>query len=107
MGDSASKYKIIAGESMQTLELKQRPPLPPPPKKNPNPNRDFKSMGAFGIGGRNERGDCLIKFAEEHKLIIANTLFQKPTIDTGLGSHAMGKQEIKQILHWLTKEEWW
>ena len=38
---------------------------------------DFKSMGAFGIGERNERGDQLIEFAVEHKLIIANTLFQK------------------------------
>ena len=35
-------------------------------------------MGAFGIGERNERGDRLIEFAEEHKLIIANTLLQKP-----------------------------
>ena len=35
-------------------------------------------MGAFGIGERNERGDRFIEFAEEHKLIIANTLFQKP-----------------------------
>ena len=33
-------------------------------------------MGAFGIGKRNERGDRLIEFAEEHNLIIANTLFQ-------------------------------
>ena len=91
---------------MQTLELKQPPPKKKTTTKKPNSKRDFKSMGAFGIGERNERGDCLIKFAEEHKLIIANTLFQKPTIDTGLGSHAMGKQETKQILHWLTKEEW-
>ena len=34
-------------------------------------------MGAFGIGDRNERGHRLTEFAEEHKLIIANTLFQK------------------------------
>ena len=35
------------------------------------------SIGAFGIGERDERGDCLIEFAEEYKLIIANTPFQK------------------------------
>ena len=35
-------------------------------------------MGASVIGKRNERGDCFIEFAEEHKLIIENTLFQKP-----------------------------
>ena len=34
-------------------------------------------MGAFGIRERNERGDRLIAFAEEHKLIIATALFLK------------------------------
>ena len=34
-------------------------------------------MGAFGIGERNERGDRLIEFAEERKLTIANTQYQK------------------------------
>ena len=52
-------------------------------------------MAALGIGERDERGDRLIEFAEEHKLIIANTMFQKPKIDTGLGSYPMGKQETK------------
>ena len=63
---------------------------------------DFKSMGKLGIWKRNKRGDRLIEFAEEHKLMIANTLFyfrnqnkkQKKT-DTGLGSHQMGKQETR------------
>ena len=72
--------------SMQKLKLKKE--------------KHFKSMGAFGIGERNERGNRLIEFAEEHKLIITNTLFQKPKkLDTGLGSNPMGKQETKQILH--------
>ena len=52
-------------------------------------------MGAFGIEERNERGDRLIDIAEEHKLTITNILFQKPVIDTGIGSHPMGKQETK------------
>ena len=34
-------------------------------------------MGAFGIGERNERGDCLNEFEEEHNLILANTLSHK------------------------------
>ena len=38
----------------------------------------FKSMGAFGKREKNERGGCLIEFAEEHKLIITNTPLQKP-----------------------------
>ena len=48
--------------SLQKLELKQ----------------DFKGTGAFGTGERNERGDRLIEFAQVHKLIKANALFQKP-----------------------------
>ena len=36
---------------------------------------DFKSMGKLGIWKRSKRGDRLIEFAEEHKLMIANTLF--------------------------------
>ena len=52
-------------------------------------------MGAFGIGEKNKREDSSIKLREKHKLIIANTLFQKPKINTGLGSNPMGKQETK------------
>ena len=56
------KYKIITEDFNAKFEIK--------PKK-----KTSKSMEAFGIGERNERGDRLIKFAEEHKLIIANTLY--------------------------------
>ena len=65
MADSDSKYKIITGDFSAKVDSKTK-------------QDDFKSMGAFGIGERNERGDRLIEFAEEHKLIIENTLFQKP-----------------------------
>ena len=34
-------------------------------------------MKALGMGKKNERGDRLIEFADEQKLITANTLFQK------------------------------
>ena len=74
MADSDSKYKIITGDLNANTGTKTK-------------EENFKSMGAFGIGERNERGDCLIEFAEEHNLIEANTLFQKPKTDTGLGSH--------------------
>ena len=62
MADSDSRYKIItrnfnAKNGANTKE------------------EDFKSMGAFGTGKRNETGDRSIEFAEEHNLIIANTLF--------------------------------
>ena len=40
-------------------------------------DEDLKSLGTFGIGTRNERGDKLSEFTEEHQLIIANTLFKK------------------------------
>ena len=39
-------------------------------------------MGTFGTGERNERGHRLTEFAEEHKLIVANTLFQNQTTTT-------------------------
>ena len=64
MADSDSKCKIITGDFNTKIGTKTK--------------EDFKSKGAFGIGEGIERGDCLIEFTEEHKLIIANTLFQKP-----------------------------
>ena len=91
MADSDSKYKIITGDFSAIIGTKTK-------------EEDFKSMGAFGIRERNERGDCLIEFAEKHKLIIANN-FISQQMDTGLGSHPMGKQETKQILHWEAKKE--
>ena len=63
MVESDSKYKIITGDSHAKIGTKTK--------------EDFKSMEACGIEERNERGDCLIEFAEEHKLIIANALFQR------------------------------
>lgn len=35
-------------------------------------------VGRFGLGERNERGDRLVQFCQEQKLIIANTLFKLP-----------------------------
>ena len=67
---------------------------------------DFKSMAAFEIGERNERGDCIIEFADEHKVIIADGLFcGSQKLDTGLGSDLMEKEETREILHRVTKEE--
>ena len=63
MADGDSKY-IITGDSNAKLGTKTK--------------EDLKSMAAFGTGERNERGDRLTELAEEHKLTIANTLFQKP-----------------------------
>ncbi|GFO06672.1 craniofacial development protein 2-like [Plakobranchus ocellatus] len=37
---------------------------------------DTQSMGPFGTGEKNVRGERLINFAEERNLIIANTLLQ-------------------------------
>ena len=65
MSDSDSKYKIITKDSIANIGIKTK-------------EEDFKSMGAFGIMQRNEREGRLIEFAEEHKVIIANTLLQKP-----------------------------
>ena len=64
VANSDSKYRISIGDFTAEIGTKTK--------------EDFKSMGAFGIEERNERGDHLIEFAWEHKLIIANKLFQKP-----------------------------
>ena len=83
---------------MQKLELKQ---------KKKKKKEDFKSMGSFGIGKRNDREDHLIYFAGEHILVIGNTctLFQKPPPPPlpalplpkvlHFTSHHMGKQETR------------
>ena len=81
MSHGDSKYKIITGD----FNL----------KKKKEEEEDFKNMGAFGTGEKSERRDHLIRFAEEHKLIIANTVSETIKIDTGLGSHPMKKQEPK------------
>ena len=64
MADNDSKHYVITGDFNAKIGTKTK--------------EDFESMGAFGIWERNERGYRLIEFAEEHKQIIANTLFQKP-----------------------------
>ena len=77
---SDSQYKIITGDFIAIIGTKTK-------------EEDFKSMGAFGIGERKKRGDHLIEFAEEHKLIIANTLFQKKKIlDQGATRRGHKKQ---------------
>ena len=37
-----------------------------------------KTVGKYGIGDKNERGERLIGFCEKNKLIIANTFFKHP-----------------------------
>ena len=65
VADGDSKYKIITGGFNAKIVTKAK-------------EEDLKSMGAFGIGERHERGDHLVEFAEEYKLIIANMICQKP-----------------------------
>ena len=46
MADSHSKYRIITGDFYAKIGTKTK-------------EEDFKSMEAFGIGERNERGDMI------------------------------------------------
>ena len=80
--ESDSKYKITTGDFNAKIGTKSK-----------TKEEDFESLRAFETWERNERRDRLTEFAEEQKLIIANTLFQKQTKqkkDLGLG-----KQETK------------
>ena len=45
---------------------------------NGGDERYQKIVGMHGLGRRNERGERLIQFCQENKLIIANTWFQQP-----------------------------
>ena len=37
---------------------------------------EAKTVGKFGLGNRNERGERLVEFCAQHNMVIANTLFQ-------------------------------
>ena len=39
---------------------------------------DEDIIGSYGLGKKNERGEQLIQFCEEHNLVVTNTLFQQP-----------------------------
>ena len=62
--DSKSRYKILLGDFNAKIGIKEK-------------EETYQSIGPYGIGIRNDRGERLIEFAEEHKLVIANTLFKK------------------------------
>lgn len=38
--------------------------------------REAATVGPFGIGERNERGECLIEWCKEHKMAVMNTWFK-------------------------------
>ena len=84
MADSDTKYIFIIRDSNAEIGTKTK-------------EEYLERMGAFGIGKGRERGDHLVDFEEEQKLIIPNVLFQKPKADTGNGSHYMEEQETRQI----------
>ena len=54
-------------------------------------------MCAFGIEEKNEREDRLTEFAEERKLFIANTLFQKPKNRYWTWESPEGEQETNRL----------
>lgn len=45
-------------------------------KVGESPKNDF--MGSFGLGERNDRGDRLLLFCEENRMVLTNTFFKLP-----------------------------
>ena len=83
---------IISGDLNAKVEMKTK--------------EDFKNMGTFEIGHRNDRWDRLIKLTEEHTLCLANTLFKKEKNPGRThGSHQTEKQKARHILLSITKEQ--
>jgi hypothetical protein len=39
---------------------------------------ESETVGKYGLGNRNEAGECLLEFCEENALFIANTFFKQP-----------------------------
>ena len=62
--DSKAKYKILIGDFNAKIGT--------------NDQDIAKSIGSHGKGNRNRRGERIIYFEEEYKLVIANTLFKNP-----------------------------
>ena len=60
-----SEYTIVMGDFNAKIGIKKQ-------------DETFSCIGPFGTGTRNDRGNTLIEFAIQEKLIIANTLFNKP-----------------------------
>lgn len=60
----------------------------------------INSIGKFGVGDRNDRGESLIEFAETHSLKIANTFYKKKESRkwTWIGPNGETKNEIDFIL---------
>ena len=63
-------------------------------------NDGENAMGPYGTGSRNERGEKLIQFAEEHNLRILNTFYKKPNTSkwTWRSPDGKTKNEIDFIL---------
>ena len=63
-------------------------------------HEDEDSVGPYGYGARNERGDRLVQFAQEHQLKIANTFFRKHPISkwTWISPDGRTTNEIDYIL---------
>ena len=58
--------------------------------------------GKLSLGMRNEAGQKLIEFCQEHALVIANTLFQQHK--TTHGHHQMVNTEIRLIIFFAAKD---
>lgn len=85
-GEDKVKYTLIMGDFNAKIG------------KNRNENEEF--TGNFGLGTRNERGDRLINFQEQHKIYNMNSFFKKKPKRrwTWTSPNGQYKNEIDYIL---------
>jgi hypothetical protein len=57
----------------------------------------YTCLGKFGYGNMNSRGEKLIEFCEQYKLIISNTVHEVPYRRSTLVKHQVIKEDYKLI----------
>ena len=67
---------------------------------------DEESVGKYGVGQRNERGNWFVEWTSAQKFMIANTMFEKPVGDQWTHSNGQCKRQIDFCLICCKRKSW-